>query len=116
MNTVTAYGADHIAVNGQPLRRSFLLTPTRLITDWEPTGVESLTEDHVARMASLGCQILLLGTGARQKFPAPRLLSALTRQGIGVEVMDSLAACRTFNILMAEGRDVAAAVMLEAAA
>jgi len=116
LHTVTAYGAGHIAVNGQPLTRSFLLTPRKLETDWRPASIGELTADDLARVVALGSRIVLLGTGLRQRFPPPALLAPLTRAGIGVEVMDSLAACRTYNILMAEGRDVAAAVIVESAA
>ncbi len=116
LNTVTAYGVGHIAVNGQPLAHSFLLTPETLETDWPPASIAELNEAHLARVAALGCRIVLLGTGLRQRFPPPALLAPLIGAGIGVEVMDSLAACRTYNILMAEGRDVAAAVIVEAAA
>jgi uncharacterized protein len=112
---ITAYDAESIAVNGRPLRRSFLLTPQRLIEDWAPTSFASLTESDLASLAELGCPIVLLGTGPRQRFPAPALLRPLIQRRIGVEVMDSHAACRTYNILMAEGREVAAALIIECA-
>ena len=113
---ITAYDASHIAVNGRPLTRSFLLTPRRLVEDWPPASIEALTEADMAAVAALDCPIVLLGTGLRQRFPAPALLRTLVERRIGVEVMDSHAACRTYNILMAEGRDVAAALIVECAA
>ena len=113
---ITAYDASHIAVNGRPLSRSFLLTPRRLVEDWPPASIEALTEADMAAVAALDCPIVLLGTGLRQRFPAPALLRALVERRVGVEVMDSHAACRTYNILMAEGRDVAAALIIECAA
>jgi uncharacterized protein len=112
---ITSYDAQHIAVNGRRLTTSFLLTPQRLIEDWSPTSFASLTEADFAAVAELACPIVLLGTGARQRFPAPARLRALIERRIGVEVMDSHAACRTYNILMAEGRDVAAALIIECA-
>ncbi len=112
--SITAYDAAHIAVNGQRLTRSFLLTPQRLIEDWSPASFAALTEADMQTIADLGCPIVLLGTGSRQHFPAPALMRPLIERRIGVEVMDSFAACRTYNILMAEGRDVAAALIIEA--
>ena len=112
---ITAYDAEHIAVNGRRMTRSFLLTPQRLIEAWPPVSFDSLTEPDLAAVADLDCRIVLLGTGPRQRFPAPALLRSLIERRIGVEVMDSHAACRTYNILMAEGREVAAALIIECA-
>ena len=112
---ITAYDAEHIAVNGRRLTKSFLLTPQRLIEDWPPASFDSLTEPDLAAVADLGCRIVLLGTGSRQRFPAAALLRPLIERRIGVEIMDSHAACRTYNILMAEGREVAAALIIECA-
>ncbi len=113
---ITAYDAGRIAVNGRQLTKSFLLTPHRLIEDWPPDSFDSLTEADLQAVADLNCPIVLLGTGPRQRFPAPALLRSLIDRRMGVEVMDTSAACRTYNILMAEGRDVAAALILECAA
>jgi uncharacterized protein len=113
--SITAYDAQHIDVNGRRLTKSFLLTPKRLIEDWPPASVDSLTESDLLAVAELGCPIVLLGTGPSQRFPARPLLRPLLERRVGVEVMDSFAACRTYNILMAEGRDVAAALILECA-
>ncbi|OHC70908.1 MAG: hypothetical protein A3H93_19235 [Rhodocyclales bacterium RIFCSPLOWO2_02_FULL_63_24] len=112
---ITAYDAEHIAVNGRRLTTSFLLMPQRLIEDWPPASFDSLATADLQQVADLGCPIVLLGTGPRQRFPAPALLRPLIERRIGVEVMDSYAACRTYNILMAEGRDVAAALIIECA-
>lgn len=113
--SITSYDAGHIAVNGRPLTKSFLLSPQRLIEGWPPDSFDSLTESDLLAIMSLDCPIVLLGTGVRQHFPAPALMRPLIERGIGVEVMDSHAACRTYNILMAEGRDVAAAMIIEGA-
>ena len=113
---ITAYDAGRIAVNGRPLTKSFLLTPRRLIENWPPDSVDSLTEADLQAVADLDCPIVLLGTGPRQRFPSPVLLRPLIERRTGVEVMDTHAACRTYNILMAEGRDVAAALIIECAA
>jgi uncharacterized protein len=110
---ITAYDAGYIAVNGRPLTKSFLLTPQRLVEDWPPGSPDRLTEADLQAVADLNCPIVLLGTGSRQRFPAPALLRPLIDRRVGVEVMDTYAACRTYNILMAEGRDVAAALIIE---
>ncbi|NJD33903.1 MAG: hypothetical protein FIA96_03545 [Betaproteobacteria bacterium] len=110
---ITSYDAEHIAVNGRRLTKSFLLTPQRLIEDWPPASFDSLSESDLLAVANLACPIVLLGTGARQRFPAPSLLRPLIERRMGVEVMDSHAACRTYNILMAEGREVAAAMIVD---
>jgi uncharacterized protein len=112
---ITSYDAGHIAVNGRRLTKSFLLTPHRLIEDWPPASFDRLTESDLLAVARLDCPIVLLGTGRRQHFPAAALLRPLIERRVGVEVMDSFAACRTYNILMAEGRDVAAALIVECA-
>ncbi len=112
---ITSYDAGHIAVNGRRLTNSFLLTPQRLIEDWPPASVAALSESDLQKIADLNCSIVLLGTGPHQRFPAPALMRRLIERRVGIEVMDSYAACRTYNVLMAEGRDVAAALIIECA-
>jgi len=109
-NVVTAYGDDYVAVNGARHESSMVLLPDRVL-DWEPESFEALTAEHFAALLELGVDIVLLGTGPKQRFPHPRLTAALSRAGIGVEVMDIQAACRTYNILVAEERKVAAALL-----
>jgi uncharacterized protein len=83
-----------------------------VLADWPVPALAALAPEHVALLAGLGAEIVLLGTGQRLAFPPPALLAPLAAARIGVEVMDSNAACRTYNILMAEGRRVAAAIIL----
>ncbi len=109
-NVVTAYGDRYVAVNGERHESSMVLLPDRVL-DWEPESFEALTPEHFAGLLELGAEIVLLGTGPKQRFPHPRLTAALSRAGIGVEVMDLHAACRTYNILVAEERKVAAALL-----
>jgi uncharacterized protein len=80
--------------------------------DWEPASFDELSEAHFSYFLPLKPEILLLGTGARQRFPHPRLYRALTHAGIALECMDTPAACRTYNILVAEDRKVLAAILL----
>ena len=109
-NVVTAYGDGYVAVNGERRESSMVLMPDRIL-DWEPERFEALAEEHFAALLELGVEIVLLGTGPKQRFPHPRLTAALSRAGIGLEVMDLQAACRTYNILVSEERKVAAALL-----
>ena len=112
-HVVTGLGPGWVAVDGRRYERSLLLLPDRIDADWGPEMADALTEAHVAVLAALMGKVLLLGTGSRQRFPAASLLRPLVEAGIGVEVMDTGAACRTYNVLAAEGRDVAAALIVE---
>ena len=112
-NLVTASGEGYIAINGVRHEVSLLLLPDRIELGWGAGGFDALAENDFAGIAALGCEVLLFGTGRRQRFPRPVLLQPLMAARIGVEVMDTAAACRTYNILMAEGRRVAAALLLD---
>lgn len=91
---------------------SIILSAQGLISDWEPSSLAELTANHIEIINSLEPALVLLGTGARLQFPASEILSPLHKMGIGVEIMDTAAACRTFNVLMSEGRKVAAALFM----
>ena len=108
----TAHGADHVMVNGERHERSIVVLAEEVRSDWVVAGFDELTEAHFAYFAALKPDVLLLGTGATQRFPHPRLYRALTDAGIGVECMDTAAACRTYNILVAEDRRVVAAILI----
>jgi uncharacterized protein len=112
LNAITGYGEGYVMVNAVRHSRSLVVTPEQLLADWPVAELAALAPDHVAVLLGLGAEIVLLGTGARLAFPHPALLAPLAEARIGVEVMDSRAACRTYNILMAEGRKVAAAIIL----
>ena len=109
---ITGYGAGYVSVNEKSLTRSFILTPEALITDWGPQSVVDLDEASLQAVARLSPAIVLLGTGIEQRFPPSSLLAPMLGQGIGIEVMTTAAACRTYNILVAEGRPVAAALLI----
>ncbi len=111
-NLFTGHGAGYVAINGERHVKSLLVTPDSLIADWPATDFSSLNAEHFAQFAALKPDIVLLGTGATLRFPRPELTRALVDAGIGLEVMDNAAVCRTFNILLAEGRNVIAAVLL----
>jgi uncharacterized protein len=111
LNAFSAYGEGFVRVGEQRYERNLIVTPDRVLP-WEAASFDALTEADFAPLLQLGVDILLLGTGPRQRFPHPRLTRALAAQRIGVESMDMQAACRTFNILVAEERRVAAALLL----
>ena len=111
-NIVTGSGPGWVRVGANEYRENVVLLPDDVITGWAPDGFDALTAVDFERLLSYNPEIVLLGTGASQRFPHPRLLSALTSARVGVEVMDTRAACRTFNILVAEGRRVAAALTM----
>ena len=109
-NTFTGYGDDYVAVNGARREKSSIVLPDRIL-DWNVASFDALRAEDFQVFSTLDVDIVLLGTGLRQRFPHPRLTAALARDGIGVEVMDLQAACRTYNILVAEERKVAAALL-----
>jgi uncharacterized protein len=108
----TAHGADHVMVNGERHDRSIVVLAEEVRSDWVIASFDELSETHFTYLLALKPDVLLLGTGAQQRFPHPRLYRALTDAGIGVECMDTPAACRTYNILVAEDRRVVAAILI----
>ena len=109
---VTGFGDGYLQIGERRLTRTVVLGPGLLREDWGAGSLDQLSADDFAQLAALDAQILLLGTGSTQQFPHPSLLRPLIEAGVGVEVMDTLAAARTYNILVAEGRAVAAALIL----
>ncbi len=112
-NTVTGYGESFIEINAERLHYSILVMPAGILEDWKVNRFESLTPEHFAAIVRHAPEIVLFGSGSRLRFPAPQLMRPLIEVGIGFETMDTRAACRTYNVLMAEGRQVAAALLLE---
>ena len=109
---IRAYSAGQVTVNDEVLTQSLILTAETLLRDWPPQRFEDLTADHLQAAVELDPEILILGTGARIRFPHPRITAELQARGIGVEVMDTAAACRTYNVLVGEQRRVAAALLM----
>jgi uncharacterized protein len=109
---VTGLGEGWIRVGTAEYRESCVLTPDGVHTGFAPSGFDALTADDFAQLLDYTPEIVLLGTGAVQRFPHPRLTAALAAAQVGLEVMDTRAACRTYNILLAEDRRVVAAVLL----
>lgn len=110
----TGYGPDHVLINGQRFDSGLLLSPRGVeIAPWAGLDFAALSAAHFEWVAAREMDILLLGTGARLRFPHPSLTRALADAQIGLEVMDVGALCRTYNILASEGRSVGAAVLIE---
>ena len=108
----SGYGAGYVDVNGVRYESSVLVTP-QSAGAWSVGGFEMLGAGDFGFIAELAPEIVIFGTGARQRFPGPELARALAASGTGVEVMDTRAACRTYNILASEGRKVVAAIVVE---
>ena len=115
VNAFSAYGDGYVDVNGARFSYSVVVLPDRDVLEWRITRFEDLSLASFDFIAELAPEIVVFGSGARLRFPHPRLLASLSSRGIGVETMDVHAACRTYNILVAEGRKVAAALLIEAA-
>jgi uncharacterized protein len=110
-------GADGASalVNERRLERSFIVSPAHLLEDWPVADVASLRPEDLEPALALAPAVLLLGTGATLRVPAPAVLAACLTRGVGIEAMDNAAAARTFNVLAAEGRRVVAAFLLSPA-
>jgi uncharacterized protein len=109
---IQRYETGEIIVNQVSYRKSLVVLPDRVIDDWSPSSLTEMTEEDFHWLTQLNPEIILLGTGKRQAFPHPSLMQSVMQQRIGLEVMDTAAACRTYNILMSEGRRVAAALFM----
>ena len=114
LNTVTGYGADYVEINLERHAGSILVLPHAPVIPWPVSSFEQLGPEHFAMLIDSAPEVVVFGSGERLRFPHPRLTAALAAKRIGVETMDFKAACRTYNILMAEGRKVAAALLIEA--
>ncbi|MDR3086333.1 MAG: Mth938-like domain-containing protein [Azoarcus sp.] len=113
IHLLTAHGKGFVNINQTRHEGNLIVTPQRIIPDWTTDGFDALAATDFAALATLGAKIVLLGTGGRQRFPAPALLRPLLDAGIALEPMDLPAACRTYNILALEDRDVAAALIFD---
>ncbi len=111
--TVTAYDDTGIEINAVRFTNSLLVLPETAPTAWPVASFDQLSEAHFEQIDATQPDVVILGTGQRQRFVHPKLTTQLTARRIGVECMDNQAACRTYNILMAEGRKVALALIIE---
>ena len=111
--TVTGYDEHGVEINATPYAYSLIVLPESAPAAWPVANFESLTAEHFARIDACQPDVVILGTGKKQRFVHPKLSAVLTTRRIGIECMDNKAACRTYNILMAEGRKVALALIIE---
>lgn len=109
---IQSYSAGLLVINHQRVTGSCIVLPDQLIDDWRPQSFDDLTSHDLAAVAKLSPEIVLLGTGKRLMFPSTETLAPLVNQNIAIEVMDTAAACRSYTVLMAEGRRVAAALLM----
>ena len=110
-NAIARHGPEGVVVNGVEHTESVVVPWRGEVLRWNAESFEALAADHFARLAALKPELVIFGSGARLRFPAPALLRPLIDAGIGVETMDTAAACRTYNVLLAEGRSVVAGLL-----
>lgn len=109
---ITGYSLTSISVNHRRFEQSIIVLPNEVITDWKVGEFDALTTENFEGLLTIKPEVVLLGTGNQHRFIHPKLIASLTKAHIPVECMTTDAACRTYNILMAEGRQVAAALIL----
>ena len=114
--TVTGYDDQGVEINAERFQFSLIVMPETAPRPWNVASFEALTAEHFEQIEQDKPDVVILGTGARQRFVHPRLIASLAARHIGVESMDSKAACRTYNVLMGEGRKVTLALIIEPAA
>jgi uncharacterized protein len=112
-NSIARHGSDGVLVNGVEYRRSVVVPWQGDVLAWNVGHFDELSETHFASLAQSTPELVIFGSGARLRFPHPSLLRRLIERGIGVETMDTAAACRTYNVLLSEGRAVVAALLFE---
>jgi uncharacterized protein len=112
VHLIRAYAPGEVRVGERSFRQSLIVTPASLIESWRPRTMDDLQCADLEPVLALAPQVLLLGSGPAQRFPGRAVLEGLYAARVGFEIMDSGAACRTYNVLVAEGREVAVALML----
>ena len=113
VNTIRSYEAGRVQIRERFYTNSLIVLPSRLYLDWEPGTVQELRTAHLAPILEERPEVLIIGTGETQVFPEPAIFSTFMDLGIGFEIMDNAAACRTFNVLLAENRRAALALVME---
>lgn len=111
---ITGYGEDFIEINQIRYAQNLIVLANQLILDWNAIGFAELSAENFIVIADIKPEVVLLGTGSTHRFLHPKITQNLTEKGIPIECMTTAAACRTYNILMSEGRNVAAALLMQA--
>lgn len=109
----TGYGDGYVAVSGQRYEHPLLVIPGRAVEHWNVTSFETLTAADFDALLAMQPEIIVFGSGATLRFPRPEIVRPLAEAGVGLEVMDTRAACRTYNILLSEDRKVLAAILTD---
>ncbi|MET0533790.1 MAG: Mth938-like domain-containing protein [Steroidobacter sp.] len=112
INLVRSYAPGEVRIGETVIRSSCLVKSDQLVSDWRPQTVADLRLDDMQAVLAMKPEVVVIGSGPKQQFPAPEILGAVLSRGVGCEVMDTGAACRTYNILASEGRTVVAALLL----
>ena len=113
VQSISGYGPGWVGVDGARITRSVIISSGGERIDWPPERFEDLGAEHFAQLALVDAEVVIFGSGSRIRFPQAAWLSPLMARRIGIETMDTGAACRTYNILAQEGRSVAVALLLE---
>ncbi len=111
-NTITGHGNGYVQINGQRIGNPLIVTPAALISPWTAPPLELLSYGDFDALLALTPSLVVFGSGANFRFPNSQILAAFSQAGIGFDVMDTPAACRTYNVLQSEGRHVAAALYI----
>jgi uncharacterized protein len=112
LNLVSAYSATDVRIGEKLIQHSCVVTAQELIVDFRPQTLDELTIADLERVFALDPEIVIIGSGPRQRFPDYSLMGAVLSRGIGCEVMDTGAACRTYNVLVSEDRRAAAVLFI----
>ncbi len=110
---INSYQPGVITINKIEYKTSVIITPDQLITNWPPQQLSELSAQHLKKLIELNPQIVILGTGEKHSFISQQMMLPFLQQGIGFEVMNTEAACRTYNVLLAEGRNIVAALLVK---
>jgi uncharacterized protein len=113
VQAISGYGPGWVGVNGEKITHSCIVASTGERLEWKASRFEDLGPEHFEQLARVGCEVALFGSGERIRFPKPAWLKPLIEAHVGLETMDTAAACRTYNILAQEGRRVAVALLVE---
>ncbi len=111
-NTIHAHGEGYVVVNSLRIEHPVIVMPDRLIDPWPVSATQQLALNDFTPLIELKPELVIFGSGPVFRFPDPRIMAAFSAAKMGFEVMNTPAACRTYNILMAEGRNVAAALLI----
>ncbi len=109
---ITAYDENGVSINGKLFKQSLIITRDNLNSNWAALTIELLQEEQINQLLTFKPELIIIGTGDKLIFPAVEVYSGIIKQGIGIDFMDTRAACRTYNILMSEGRHVVAGLIL----